>query len=125
MFWFILACDLLVPLTMLIAGHLMWKRPPHEINGLMGYRTTRSMKNQDTWDFANRYCGRLWWRLGWLTLLPSALTHIPFYDADEDTLGLLCIVVTTIQIIVLIGSIFPTEHALKQNFYEDGTRRNV
>ncbi len=125
MFWFILVCDLLVPLTMLISGRIMWKHPPRIINGITGYRTTRSMKNQDTWNFAHEHCGKLWWQVGWLTLLPSALAHIPFYRADEDALGIFCIVLTAIQVIVLIGSIIPTERALKRTFDENGIRRNA
>ncbi|MDO4554333.1 MAG: SdpI family protein, partial [Lachnospiraceae bacterium] len=28
------------------------------MNGLKGYRTSRSMKNMDTWKFAHEYSGR-------------------------------------------------------------------
>lgn len=48
-FWiFLLVCSLLIPAVMIVAGFLMWKHPPKKINGFYGYRTTRSMKNQDT-----------------------------------------------------------------------------
>lgn len=62
--WFLFCCDLLVPVTMIVSGRIMWKHPPKNINGLMGYRTSRSMKNMDTWLFAHDYCGRLWWKIG-------------------------------------------------------------
>ena len=58
-----------------------------------------------------------------MLLVLTVLAHIPFYGADEDTLGNLCLIVTFIQLAVLIGSIFPTERALKRTFNEDGTRR--
>ena len=48
------------------------KHPPRRVNGLYGYRTARSMKSQELWDFAQRLCGKLWWRLGWGLLLLSA-----------------------------------------------------
>lgn len=103
----------------------MWKHCPKKINGIYGYRTGRSMKNMDTWKFAHDYCGRLWYKIGWIMLIPSALVQIPFFRSDEDVVGTVGAVLCTIQVIVLIASIFPTEAALKKAFYEDGTRRNI
>ena len=40
------------------------KKAPDSINPVFGYRTTMSMKNRDTWEFAHQYCGKLWWILG-------------------------------------------------------------
>ena len=53
-------CNLLMPLIMLIGGYCMYRKPPKEINGLVGYRTTMSKKNKNTWKFAHEYCGKLW-----------------------------------------------------------------
>lgn len=48
-FWcFMLAMDLIIPLSMIFLGKYFSKRAPKEINMLFGYRTTRSTKNQDT-----------------------------------------------------------------------------
>ncbi|MBO5057040.1 MAG: SdpI family protein [Lachnospiraceae bacterium] len=58
--WFMFVCDLLIPVFMIICGRMMWKNSPKSINGIIGYRTTRSMQNKDTWRFAHDYCGRLW-----------------------------------------------------------------
>lgn len=121
--WFIFACDLLIPIMMIGFGRIMWKHTPKDINYIFGYRTTRSMKNEDTWRFAHEYCGRLWWKIGLIMLIPTVLVHIPFYNSSEDTLGIVAAIVMTIQIIVLIASIFPTEIALKKAFNDDGTRR--
>ena len=55
-----LICDLIIPIVMIIGGRMMWKHCPKHINGIVGYRTTRSMKNMDTWKFAHDYCGKLW-----------------------------------------------------------------
>lgn len=41
-------------LCFLITGFVMSKYPPKKINSLYGYRTSASMKNQETWDFAQR-----------------------------------------------------------------------
>lgn len=121
--WFIFACDLLIPIMMLCFGKIMCKRAPKNINYIFGYRTTRSMKNEDTWKFAHEYCGRLWWRLGLMTLVPTVLVHIPFYNSNENTIGIVATILMTIQVIVLIISIFPTERALKKTFNDDGIRK--
>ncbi len=121
--WFMFVCDLLVPILMIVAGNMMWKHSPEKINGIIGYRTARSMKNKDTWNFAHDYCGRLWWKIGWIMLLPSIVIQIPFYHASENIIGILGAILCTIQCIVLIASIFPTERALKRTFTDEGMRR--
>ena len=121
--WFMLCCDVLIPVLMIIAGRMMWKHPPKTINGTVGYRTSRSMMNMDTWNFAHDYCGRLWWKIGWIMLVPSILIHIPLYGRSENAIGIVCGILITVQTIVLIVSIFPTERALKRTFTDSGKRR--
>lgn len=50
------------------------KKAPKEINAVFGYRTTMSMKNKDTWEFAHKYCDRIWYVCGCI-MLP--LTVLP------------------------------------------------
>lgn len=121
--WFIFICDCLVPLSMILGGRIMWKHCPGHISRVVGYRTGRSMKNNDTWRFANEFAGKLWWKAGILLLILTVVIHIPFYRADEDTTGKMSFVLLMIQIAIMIGTIFPVEKALKKNFHEDGTRR--
>lgn len=85
--WFMLLCDLLIPTVMMLAGYMMRKHCPKQINRVVGYRTARSMKNMDTWKFAHDYCGRLWQRIGAFLLPLSVLIHIPFYRSDVKTIG--------------------------------------
>lgn len=121
--WFMLACDMLIPVLMIGFGILMLKKPPKDINSLFGYRTALSMKNMDTWRFAHDYAGRLWRKIGLIMAVPSIVVHIPFYNASEDAVGVLGIIVTTIQCVVLVASIFPVESALGKTFNRDGTRK--
>ena len=102
---------------------MMWKHCPKRINGMAGYRTTRSMKNMDTWKFAHDYCGKLWWKIGWVMIIPSALIHIPLYHSDKNTIGFAGLILAAIQCIIMIASFYPTERALKEHFHDDGTRR--
>ena len=121
--WFILICDCFIPTIMIIAGRAMWKHCPKKINGIVGYRTKMSMINMDTWRFAHDHAGKLWCKVGISLLGPTMLIHIPFYGASDDTIGILSIIIIVIQLVFLVGSIFPTEKSLKNNFNEDGTKR--
>lgn len=121
--WFMFVCNLLIPVILIIAGRMMWKRCPKKINTVYGYRTKRSMKNMDTWRFAHNYCGRLWWKIGWFSLFLSVVVQIPFFERSEDVIGIVGGIICMIQVVILIASIFPTEAALKKTFNDDGTRR--
>ena len=122
--WFMFVCDLLIPMLMIVIGRIMWKHPPRKINDVVGYRTTRSMQNMDTWKFAHDYCGRLWWKTGWIILIPSVLIHFPIYNSSKGIIGTVGGILCTIQCVILLISIFPTERALKRNFTDEGIRRN-
>ena len=111
---------LLIPLLMLFAGRMMWKHTPKNINGAIGYRTSRSMKNMDTWRFANNHCGKSWCKIGKIMLFPSVILHLPFYGRSIEVIGTFGAILCTIQVIILLISILPTEKALKRNFTETG-----
>lgn len=58
--------DLLMPSVMVFFGLLFRSHPPPRINWVYGYRTSRSMKSLEAWDYAHRRLGRLWTVLGCL-----------------------------------------------------------
>lgn len=116
MFWFLFVCALLLPVIMAFAGYMMWKHPPKEINNFFGYRTSRSMKNTDTWKFAHEYCGKLWFGLGLVMLVLTMIAHIPFYNSSPRVLSISCMGIMAVQTVILLVSIFPTELALKRKF---------
>ena len=121
--WFNLTCDLLAPLIMIGFGWRFIKKPPKDINGLYGYRTSMSMKNQDTWDFAHRTCGRIWLMVG-LVMLP--LAALAWMRTRSDSVGdaaVRNIGIEVVEIVVLLLTIIPVERALKRNFDKNGNRR--
>ena len=125
-FWaFMTAMNLLLPFIMIAIGHVFSKRPPKEINHLAGYRTSMSMKNKDTWDFAHHHCGKIWQITGLCMLVPSALVMLFFIGKDIKEVGNFGSVVMGVQTVILIGSIIPTEIALRKNFDKDGNRIQI
>ena len=123
-FWiFMLLMDLLTPLTMIGFGRLFLTKPPEKINAVFGYRTTMSMKNKDTWEFAHKFCGRLWFRWG-LALLPIAVIPLLFVlGSSIDTIGTVGGIGCMLELVLLAGSILSTEDALKKTFDPNGVSR--
>ena len=123
-FWlFCTGINLLVPGIMMFFGWRFRTKPPKHINGLYGYRTARSMKNQQTWDFAHAVCGTIWFRVGVCMLPLSVGLMLPSFGRDIETVGLWCGGITLLQVVVLLGTIVPVERALKQNFDQFGRKR--
>ena len=123
-FWmFLFVCNLLIPLLMVIAGRMMYRHTPKSINGIYGYRTKMSMKNEETWKFAHDYCGRLWQKAGLVALALSAVVQLPFLRASEAVVGTVGGIISFAQVILLLCTILPVERALRANFDQDGRRR--
>ena len=122
-FWiFMLILALLIPLSMIGFGRYFSKSAPKEINMAFGYRTSMSMKNEDTWEFAHRHCGKIWLVVGWILLPISCVAMLFVLGKDEDVIGICGTVICCVQLVPLIGSIIPTEVALKKTFDKNGNR---
>ncbi len=123
-FWiFMMIMDLLLPVTMIGFGRYFMKKAPNEINAVFGYRTSMSMKNKDTWEFAHKYCGKIWYVCG-LAMLPiTVMFMLLAIGKNENYVGTVGGIICGVQLIPLIGSIFQTEIALKKNFDKHGKRR--
>jgi len=120
---------IIIPLMMIIFGNRFYNNPPNKINMILGYRTRRSMKNADTWEFAHEHIGKTWHLAGWITLGASILALIivnvlsRLIDLGEGFHAFYFIAALIgAQLVVLIASIFPTESALKMNFDKNGNR---
>jgi len=66
----------LVGIIMLLLGLIMTKFPPKKINNWYGYRTASSMKNQQTWDEANRYSAKMMVIMGLILLIAGFLLTV-------------------------------------------------
>lgn len=116
---------MLIPLTMIGFGLYFLKKGPQTINPIFGYRTNRSMKNQDTWRFAHKHCGRTWFMWGTILLTVSIITILYISIAEHPLFSISDDNILIIQTLVLILSIIPTEVALRKNFDKNGCRRHT
>lgn len=123
-FWIYMSLSvLLIPAVMLVFGRMFAQNAPGKINMTFGYRTARSMKNRDTWEFAHKKIGTLWTKLGAVMLPLSVIAMFPARGRSEDFIGLWSCALLLLQMIPMIGSICFVEKALKETFDEDGNRR--
>ena len=123
-FWFfMLVMVLLFPAIMILMGRYFMKTAPKEINYIFGYRTNMSMKNKDTWEFAHKYIGKLWFYLGLLLVPITVIPMLFVIGGSEDVVGTVGSIICTVSLIILIIPIIPTERALKKTFDKDGNRK--
>ncbi len=123
-FWiFMFCCTLLIPIIMIITGNSMRLGKFKTINSIVGYRTRRSMKNQQTWDYAHRECGLLWRRWGSTMLVLTVIAMLLFMGEDTDHIGVVGSVITVLQMIPLFLSIAIVEKKLREKFDENGLPR--
>ncbi len=116
-FWiFMTASNLLLPVLMIVIGKVFIKNPPRQINGIYGYRTRRSMRNQTAWVFSHLYCGKLWRKFGWVMLPVSMIVMLPVIGKSDGIVGVVGGVVVTAECMVMLVSILLTEKALAKQF---------
>jgi len=99
---------LMPPLFILIVAIVYRIFLPKKINCYYGYRTKLSMKNQDTWNEANRFAANLL-LIGSIAYFPLVIVYMIFIQDREmqmwaSAVSLFCL---------LLGVLFITEWQLK------------
>lgn len=115
--------SLLIPATMLFFGKQFIKGAPKEINNIYGYRTAMSMKNRDTWEFAHKFNGKIWVKLGWFELVTTPIVMLAVLFRNGTVVYTVGLIVMLLQVFPILISIPLTERALRQTFNKDGTRK--
>ena len=124
LFWlYMLVFVLMCPGIMVLFGRMFLRKPPDRINALVGYRTTMSMMNMDTWTLAHQVCGRFWYRWGMVLLPVSVVAMLFVLGKSTETVGTTGMVIVGVQMIPMVGVIVPTERALRRTFDRNGLRK--
>lgn len=124
MWIFMLTCNLIIPAVAIWYGRRFQANPPREPNVWFGYRTNRSMKSQDAWDFAQRKMGQVWGWWGFVMLtLAVAAQALTLLATDVESMCLWSLPITVVEVVLLLLSMIPVERALKENFDDHGRRR--
>ena len=116
MFFFMFCMTILTPVSISVVGMVMRKHPVRDRNWGMGYRSGRSIKSQEAWDFAQVYFGKVWLRTGAAMLVLSVPAMLPCMGESHGKVGLWGVILCMVECVVMILSILPVERALKRRF---------
>lgn len=120
LFWISMSIsNFIIPIIMLVFGLVSKKIAHSKINTVYGYRTKRSMMNHETWEFAQKYCGKLWIKIAIILIFISIIVMILTFNKSEKTIAVITVIYELLQCVLIIYSIIPIEKALKENFGED------
>lgn len=121
-----LVMNLLTPLVMIIYGRVFEKKPPKIARSkfAFGYRTVMSMRNEETWEYAHRFFGKLWFRFGIAVGLISIIVLFFFIGKDKDTVGFAGMIICYVQLVAILLPVIPTELALRRRFDKYGNRKD-
>ena len=92
--------------------------PPKKINRFYGYRTKKSMLNDDIWAFANKQFNKSFVRYSIIGFLAAMLLET--IGSGKITWQPMVFLLFTLG-----ASILKTEQSITQNFNEEGIRINV
>ncbi len=102
----------IMSLSFVIIGTLLLKHPPKDINSTIGYRTKKSSKNQETWDFAQRLAGKVFLIIGIVNFAVCSLIILLF--VNKQNVDHMFLVLAYCQIAECFVVILITELKLKK-----------
>jgi len=98
-----------IGLIFVLAGVILYKNPPKNMNWFYGYRTKTSMKNQELWDFAQTYSAKIMIKLGLVLVMISFLGLV--YKPKIEIALMLSLILIILKVILLV---YLVEIKLKQ-----------
>lgn len=92
--------------------------PPKKINSWYGYRTNKSMKNEEVWHFANTFFNKTLLQYAAISFVAALL--LVFIISVKTTWQPMLILLLTLAV-----SVIKTEQVLSRNFDSDGEKLNI
>ncbi len=92
--------------------------PPKKINSLYGYRTNKSMKNEEVWHFANTFFNKTLLQYAAISFVAALV--LVFLISAEITWQPMAVLLLTLAV-----SVIKTEQVLFQNFDSDGEKIKI
>lgn len=96
---------------------IFWKFPPKKINNWYGYRTYKTMQNEEIWNFANNTFNHSLIKYSGIAFVASLI--LATISSSNLSWQPMLLVILTILVCVII-----TEKSLKEHFTDEGKRKN-
>ena len=113
---------MLMPLSLIF----MWYFCPRIklVNRWMGYRTARSTKNSETWEFAQKSCADNSLKMFLPTAALTLIIMLFVLNKEDKVIQYVGLGITMAQLLSYGVVLFLTEKDLKKEFDDRGKRRN-
>lgn len=100
-------------IVLLIFGVMLLYFPPKKINGYYGYRMPQACRDQKSWDFAQKYFGKLMVPFNTCSTVVCGTLYIMvrYFDLEIDS-GALVLVYNILPVIAALTALALTEFAL-------------
>lgn len=121
----LLIFNAVIPLIILLGGVMMRNLSNGKINHIAGYRTTMSMKNKDTWQFAHKECGKLWIKYGAILTAGCVVIAVLSVILGIEFATVVCLAYMTFCVVVILYSVYKVESKLKSTFDKNGNRKEA
>ncbi len=95
----------------LTAGYIQQRFPPKKINHLYGYRTSNSMKSQESWAFAQEYSAKKMMKMGTCIIALGLLAQI--IDLQLIWSTAIALIIVIISPLIMLSQV---EAELKKRF---------
>jgi len=92
--------------------------PPRKINSFYGYRTNRSMLNEEIWNFSNSQFNAIFVKYAGISFI-FAMIFASIVNVEISWQPMVLLVLT------LAVSVVKTEQTITQNFDEEGKRKKL
>jgi len=123
-FWlYMTLVAVVIPFAMILVGYRLTGKIPVKRSSPFGYRSKRAKLNDDTWEFANKHCGKTWYMLGIALVVLSLGVMRGCRAESREMMVVIGGALVILQFFALLISMLPTELALRRNFDEQGNRR--
>lgn len=116
--------NMLLPLTMLGLGLMIWLTKPG-YGDMFGYRTTWSLKSKETWERAQGLFGKIctitYAVISFISLICGVIPIVGGFD--KYAVGIMAGVLSLVQFVSVFVVIGVTDGIVKREFNKDGTRK--
>lgn len=113
---------MLMPLSLIF----MWYFCPRikSVNSWMGYRTARSTKNSETWEFAQKSCADNSLKMFLPTAALTLIIMLFVLNKEDKVIQYVGLGIMMAQLLSYGAVLYLTEKDLKKEFDDRGKRRN-
>lgn len=120
----LLIADCFFPLLVLLNGVLFYFITPSHYYSRYGFRNGLSTKSKDTWEFSQKYAGKLCFKMVLIVLPLTIAIKLLMVGQSLDILGPTTAIIVTVQIVFyfLIMLCLPNRE-IRKYFDENGKRK--